>query len=211
MTECPHSVRHSWIIIATSASSSTSSTRRPDGECDGCRAVGPRRCARSGLARAGIIASGIANVHCMPGGAHSKIALPLSWFSTLVRITFRPKLRAEGGADARTAGFDPLQDQIVRPQLPVQAELCRADDDNAPCLAALVASSCSASARPCAICGGSETFGPVNLRPCRLRPRDTAPIPPPPARRGRRYASAHPTTVHARAPSALIRPSTARS
>ncbi len=98
MTECPDSVRHSWIIIATSASSSTSSTRRPDGECNGVAPSAAPLLASFNSRVPALLPSGIANVHCMPGGAHSKIALPLSWFSMLVRITFRPKLRAEGGA-----------------------------------------------------------------------------------------------------------------
>ena len=67
-------------------------------------------------ARRAFLPSGIANVHCMPSGAHSNMALPLSWFSMLARITFRPKLRADGGATRGPPRFDPLQDQRVGPQ-----------------------------------------------------------------------------------------------
>ena len=95
----------------------------------------------------------------MPGGVHSNIALPPSCCSMLARITFRPKLRADGGTmrgpprsihcRTRSSGCN-CQFMLTLPAI----------DDKAPCLAALVASSCSASARPCAICGGSDTFGP---------------------------------------------------
>ena len=79
----------------------------------------------------------------------------------LALMTFKPKLRADGGL----IGGPPLSTQCsvsmsdcncqVRLTLPLS-------DDSAPCLAALVASSCSASAMPCAVAGDSETFGPLS-------------------------------------------------
>ena len=79
----------------------------------------------------------------------------------LALMTFKPKLRADGVL----IGGPPFSTQCkvrisdcncqVRPTLPLS-------DDNAPCLAALVASSCSASAMPWAVAGDSDTFGPLN-------------------------------------------------
>ena len=86
----------------------------------------------------------------------------------LARMTFKPKLRADGVL----IGGPPLSTQCsvsmsgrncqVRLTLPLI-------DDSAPCLAALVASSCSASASPCAVAGYNEMFGPLSsiLSPAR--------------------------------------------
>ena len=208
MTECPVSVRHCWIIIATSASSSTSSTRRPAAILACPEPLAARSRAGCGSGRLIGSAWGIESVHCSPRGSQSNVTLPPSCCSTLARITFRPKLRVAGGAirgpplsihsSTRSSG----RSCQVRLTLP-------AIDDSAPCLAALVASSCSAKPRPCAICGSSETFGPPTSTLSASRDPIGRQFLADQRARGRRPASAIPTAARARAPSALMRPSTA--
>ena len=81
-------------------------------------------------------------------------------------------------------------------------------EDNAPYLAALVASSCSASARPCARCGSSDTSGPVDhtlsVSPTRYGANSSATS----ARRSAPCQRESDNSAWARA-SALMRPSTA--
>src|SRR6185503_13340519 len=99
---------------------------------------------------------GIEKLHCSPFGSQSKLASPLSCCSMLARMTRRPKLREVGGAirgpplSFHSSTSASARNCQVRLSLPLI-------DDSAPCLAALVASSCSASAKPCAVEGSSDT------------------------------------------------------
>ena len=122
----PNSVRHSWIIMATSASSSTRSTRglldrlQSDGG-----AVAARHCCAPCVNSRDFVDSlrGIEKSQRSPFGFQSNAALPPSCCSMLATMTFRPKLRADGVAIGGPPLSDPVQRQASRLQLPGQTDL----------------------------------------------------------------------------------------
>ena len=177
MTLKPRSASVSWIIIATSASSST---RRSRGFSSGRSpmTVPPRSLPlRAGLMARDFVSSlrGIENAQRKPRESQSNAALPPSCCSMLATMTFRPKLRVDGCAMggppfsaqcSESASGSNCHSSVMRPF----------GDDSAPCLAALVASSCRASASPCAVAGCSEISGPphVTLSPARYGANSSA-------------------------------------
>src|SRR6516165_2653493 len=86
----------------------------------------------------------------------------------LAAITLRPKLRDDGSV---TDGPPFSIQRKVSESAPNSQyrETLPEGDDSAPCLAALVASSCRASASPCAVAGCREMSGPLHwiLSPAR--------------------------------------------
>src|SRR5262252_6378006 len=147
--------------MATSASSSTNRTRGLSLCLRSKTAPLPPFVINDGLKTRDFVSSvrGMANKQRKPAQFHSNTALPPSCCSILAAITFRPKLRDEGSA----TGGPPFSTQC-RVSASVPSSHSRLTlplgEDNAPCLAALVASSCSASASPCAVAGCSEMSGP---------------------------------------------------
>src|SRR5215470_4285472 len=100
------------------------------------------------------------SVQLRPSGRHSKVASPPSWLVTEAVMILVPNPCAAG---ARVAG-PPLSTQCSRKEPASSSQLSLtfpAGDDSAPYLAALVASSCSASARICAVTGRNDTCGPL--------------------------------------------------
>src|SRR6187399_930984 len=102
---------------------------------------------------------GTERTHCKPSGRQSNATFPASCPSTLAVMILVPK----PGDDGACVGGPPLSVHFSTsvPGLSSQLRFNRPDiDDNAPYLAALVTSSCRASASDCAAAGCSDTFGP---------------------------------------------------
>src|SRR5689334_5560967 len=138
--------------MATSASSSTNRTRGIFLRLRSTTAPFPPFVINDGLKTRDFVSSvrGMANRQRKPFLFQSKAALPPNCCSILAAITFRPKLRDEGSA----TGGPPFSTQCrVSESAPSSHSrlILPLGVDNAPCLAALVASSCSASASPCAV------------------------------------------------------------
>src|ERR1041385_1901454 len=128
--------------MATSASSSTNRTRGLSLRLRSTTAPLPSLATSDGLNARDFVSSvrGMANKQRKPALFQSNAALPPSCCSILAEITLRPKLRDDGSA----TGGPPFSTQCsVSASAPSsQFRLTfPAADDNAPCLAALVASS----------------------------------------------------------------------
>src|SRR3954454_10177964 len=152
----------SFIIIATSISSSTSSTRLPASTGGAAAALSVPAILSAAAGRGGcesLPSTGTDSVQRRPSDSQSNLALPPSWVSQVAVISLVPKPRDVGGAVAGP----PLSvhGRFSRPALSSQDTLTVPDsDDSAPYLTALVASSCRASARICAVAGCSAIDGP---------------------------------------------------
>src|SRR3974377_173549 len=128
--------------MATSASSSTNRTRGLSLRLRSTTAPLPPFVINDGSKTRDFVSSvrGMANRQRKPAWFQSNATLPPSCCSMLAAITFRPKLRDEGSA----TGGPPFSAQYkVSASVPsFHATLnLPLGDDNAPCLAALVASS----------------------------------------------------------------------
>src|ERR1700741_2292152 len=147
--------------MATSASSSTSRTRGLFLRLRSTTALLPPFVIKDGLKTRDLVSSvrGMANRQRKPALFQSNAALPPNCCSILAAITLRPQLRDEGSA----TGGPPFSTQCSVSASASSSHsrlIFPLGDDKAPCLAALVASSCSASASPCAVAGCSEMSGP---------------------------------------------------
>src|SRR6185312_6647816 len=111
-------------------------------------------------ALAGAMSSrGTEMTHCRPSGRQSNDAWPASCPSMLAVMIRVPK----PGDDGAWVGGPPVSVHFITrvPGLSSQVRWTRPDiEDRAPYLAALVTSSCSASASDWAAAGCSDTFGP---------------------------------------------------
>ena len=150
--------------MATSASSSTSSTRGLSRAVEAddraiARAAVARLMERAGFRQLAAAGSTTCNAGLSDPSRTSpcRRAAARCWRV----MTFRPKLRDDGGAIRGPPFSAQCRVSASRLQLPGRALTLPFGDDSAPCLAALVASSCSASARPCAVAGCSEISGPL--------------------------------------------------
>src|SRR3954447_23233920 len=160
-TENPSWSKESRNAIATSASSSTTMTRLPAtviGLDDGSAGVSGDAFPLRPLIGA-MSSRGTDRMHCSPSGRQSNTVWPASWPSMLAVMIRVPK----PGDDGACVAGPPLSVHFSTsvPGLSSHARCTRPDrEDSAPYLAALVTSSCSASASDCAAAGCSDTFGP---------------------------------------------------
>ena len=161
----PSSVRMSRIIMATRISSSTRRTRLPVASCNGrprlVLAVRPP--SRAVMAeRADLVAARDRQRAMQP--FRPPVELRFAFELALDAGADHPdaEARRSGRLDRRSAGLRPLQHQAVGLRAPRSADTRPASSESAPYLAALVASSCSASARVCAVRGSSDRSGPLH-------------------------------------------------
>ena len=95
----------------------------------------------------------------VPAGSHSNVVLPPSCRSTLLVMIRVPNPVLRGGF----VDGPPVSRQLSMIALGCTSQFSSSlpeASDSAPYFAALVASSCSASASVCAVAGSSRTFGP---------------------------------------------------